>query len=483
MKALGSISLSLVALTTSTVGALAISVNGPTRYTWVLPRTVLDTTITYSFQDCAFDASKNTAIARFKITPTLAPRPIADMRSGVGQRSLPVDQFQSFLKDEGVSIETFKDSHILSSIGSQPADQTGTIIGNVIGGVTKLVSVAAGVGAIAAAPGAPAPAKVTCKADTDAGSAPQISSQIKQLKALINSNNEELATGLDENKKPLDNSAQKKLMQEIQSAQALITDLQGRLSFAIKTTIDPGVSPINVDPDNETTSFMLPSRDGRVNNSGLIATICPSTAQFNKLKIFDNLPNENLCSFFPTLKVSVYLDFPSGHSSMYSSDHHGDYEQTELVGTQLYRDPAYIPVQVWQGEKKAGAPEKREDGSVIGDVLLMAPVTLPFAQFGVAQSLPLEPQSFQQLTWSITFLEDGQITKASYTTKATGVGLSSLFGTAASGANSIATELRNASNSSAAETEATKLQGQADYIYQTHRLESCAANPSTCSQK
>ena len=172
MKALGSISLSLVALTTSTVGALAISVNGPTRYTWVLPRTVLDTTITYSFQDCAFDASKNTAIARFKITPTLAPVRLPTCGRELGRDPFPSINFSRFSRTKASRSRRSKTSHILSSIGSQPADQTGTIIGNVIGGVTKLVSVAAGVGAIAAAPGAPAPAKVTCKADTDAGSAP-----------------------------------------------------------------------------------------------------------------------------------------------------------------------------------------------------------------------------------------------------------------------------------------------------------------------
>lgn len=103
----------------------------------------------------------------------------------------------------------------------------------------------------------------------------------------------------------------------------------------------------------------------------------------------------------------------------------------------------------------------------------MAPVNLPFGQFGVAQSLPLQAGTFQGLTWAITFLEDGQITNASYSSKAWGVNLTSLFGAGASSANSIATEFRNAATqaNASAETEATKIQGQADLIYQTHRLE------------
>lgn len=115
----------------------------------------------------------------------------------------------------------------------------------------------------------------------------------------------------------------------------------------------------------------------------------------------------------------------------------------------------------------------------------MAPVNLPFGQFGVAQSLPLQAGTFQGLTWAITFLEDGQITNASYSSKAWGVNLTSLFGAGASSANSIATEFRNAATqaNASAETEATKIQGQADLIYQTHRLESCSANPSACVSK
>lgn len=82
--------------------ATALEADLSTRYTWMLPKTVLDVTLAYSFQDCT-DTS-----AKFKITPTLAERPIADLR--VGQKSLSPEAMQSFQQDKSISLQTFAGS-------------------------------------------------------------------------------------------------------------------------------------------------------------------------------------------------------------------------------------------------------------------------------------------------------------------------------------------------------------------------------------
>lgn len=155
----------------------------------------------------------------------------------------------------------------------------------------------------------------------------------------------------------MDEATQKKLSGAVQAAQSLITDLQNMLSFTIKTTIDPGITSVVVDTENDTAAFIGQRKDGKVDNSGLIAIICPSKKQIGDLKIFSNTDSlfslgRTACDALPMLKVGVYLDFTNGHSTMYGPEHLGDYEQTDVGKDQLYRDAAYIPVSVWRGQKE-----------------------------------------------------------------------------------------------------------------------------------
>jgi hypothetical protein len=105
------------------------------------------------------------------------------------------------------------------------------------------------------------------------------------------------------------------------------------------------------------------------------------------------------------------------------------------------------------------------------------PQLIPFGQFGVPQVLPFDAGTFQSLTWQVTFLENGEITTASFSSKASGVNATSFLGSAVSAANQIATENRNATSASSA---ATALQSQADEIYQTRRLQICQTDPTNC---
>ncbi len=431
------------------------------RYAWMLPKTVIDTTIVYTFQDC-----KNGA--KISITPTLVSRTLPDLR--VGQKSIEPETLEAFSKDKGISLQTFGSSGILNSIGSQPTSETSQIVGNILGGVAKLVGVFAPFALTAEAPPAP-----KCATGEESGAG--IAEQIAGLKGKIKNYEKELSDGVDE-------AAQKRYAAAIQAAQSLITTLQSQLTISIKTTIDPGVSPVVVDTENDTSSYQIHG-NGDVDNSTLIAMICPSKKQLEKAKWFSNLEElfgngRTACQAVPSLMINVYLDFPNGHSTMYEPDHTGPYKQTESPDGDHYRDVGYIPVLVWRGEKKSGDPSKDADGTITGPVQLAPPLTMPFGQFGVSQKLPLEVRNFRSINWAVTFLESGERTNATFTSKAWGLNATNLFGSAASTANSIVTQERSIASPS---TRATTLQGQADLIYQTERLHLCEQNPAKCPSK
>ena len=433
------------------------------RFTWLLPKTVIDATFVYAYEDCSADG------LTFKITPTLAPRSIPDPLV-VGR--IETSDLQSAWQDGNISVQTYGASHILSSLGSSPTNQVAQIAGNVLGGIAKLVAVAFGVAPI---PAGPAPAAPPPKCATGQDSAQGIKSQIDFLKKTIEDLQKQLANGVDD-------ATQKKDAATIQSAQSLISSLQGQLTFTITTTIDPGVTPVAVKPEG---GFYQPTKESVVNHSGPIATICPSVKQLQKW--FDN-PEQVFksaatpCAVAPLLEVNVYLDFSTALDTMYFANHEGPYQQTEVPAGYQYRDVAHIPVLVWRGARQMPGSQSQvgKDGSPIGPVQLIAPQMMAFGQFGVAQQLPLSTGLFKTLTWSVNFLENGVMTSATFTSKASGVSATTFLGTAASAANSVATEERNATSLS---NQANTLQAQADIIYQSHRLALCEANPAQCPSK
>jgi hypothetical protein len=105
----------------------------------------------------------------------------------------------------------------------------------------------------------------------------------------------------------------------------------------------------------------------------------------------------------------------------------------------------------------------------------------PFGQFGVPRSLPLDANLFEQLNWSVTFADTGEITDAVFNSKATGLALVSLFAAAASTTNAIAQESRTAataqdSASIRLQNENTALKAQVDNITLTQQLHTLLAN-------
>jgi cell division septum initiation protein DivIVA len=463
-----------------------------TRYAWMLPKTVIDASILYTFQDCTGNKLK------LKITPTLAPRTIPDPY--VGRLKIVPQSLESALQDKNISIQTFAGSHILNSIGSSPTSQVAQVGGNILGGIAKLVGIVFGVSAApfsttSLTTSSPPPVDPQCwkddwkdKPELIPADAPQaIANRIKDLKKKIGDLQDQLSNGTDE-------AAQKKINAAIQADQTIISTLQDQLTITVKTSIDPGVSPIDVNPDSDV--FQYPVTPRAIQKNGQIARACPSKGQLkqpDKANWFLNLDDifkdpRSHCAAIPTFEVNVYLDFPHAKGTMHDDDRKYEssvqekYNQTEVQDGDLYRDVGYVPVLVWRGDKDT-PPKVNDDGSAGGSLLLVSPQTMPFGQYGVAQTLPLTAKVFESLIWQITFLENGEITSSSFTSKATAVTATSFFGSAASAANSIATEQRSASSASSANAQATALQGQADLIYQTQRLALCQTSPASCPGK
>lgn len=437
------------------------------RLTWLLPKTVLDATIVYTYQDCT--AGHLTV----KITPTLTPRAVPDLIAG--QRSISTDSLEAYFQDNNISILTLSDSHLLSSLGSAPSSQVTQVASNILGGIAKLVAIGLGTTAVVEKTAGAPPIIAVCSPDDDANSAQGIAKQIKDLKKTIQDANAALAKGGDD-------ATQKKYTAAIQAAQNLITTLQDQISITIKTTIDPGISSVLVDPYGD-VGAIVPSGNGTVDKSGLVATICPSTEQLktwfaNSAKAFDGIYP---CQKEPMLEINVYLDVIHGSGTMYDSSHKDNFTQTALANDDQYRDAAHIPINVWRGKKQSVRTISPSNfGGPPSDAIELVSQIAAFGQFGVAQALPITAGIFKSLTWSVTFSQSGETLSPSFSSKALAANATSFFSNAATAANSIATEQRTAASSS---TEANAFQTQADAIYQQERLKLCVVNPVNCPSK
>lgn len=112
-------------------------------FSWTLPKTVLDVSITYEYVDCViFNLSKQYKI---KVTPTVVARAIPDPEWGF--RTQSTGDLKAGWQDNDITITTFANSHILKTISSHPVGEGATIISNVLSGIGKIVAVALGVGA------------------------------------------------------------------------------------------------------------------------------------------------------------------------------------------------------------------------------------------------------------------------------------------------------------------------------------------------
>jgi hypothetical protein len=400
-------------------------------FTYMLPRTVLDTTIVYTFDSCA--NSPTGAQLKIKIAPTIVSRAIPDLH--VGPRKINPADLTSWTQDRSISLKTFAVTHILNSIGSQPSSQIGTIVSNVLGGVTKLVAVGLGVVAADATPGLP---KSKCGGAQDI--ADNISKAQKQIRAL--------QAALADTNSPPNEATQKSDLAEIQALQIQIANLQADLThttITIKKTIDPGFTPVDIGankPDHATPVG--------IEKTGLIATFGLSKAQVEDAKWYDNFDNVSKDDK-ALLDVNMYLDFPKAYPSAVTTGAGNQYHQTSMAAGPeggMFREAEYVPVLFWRGTR----PSAPATDDITKPTQLSPPQTVVLAQYGVAQSLPTTAPPFQSLNWSVTFNDNGEVTDASFSTKAIGVGLTGAFGSLASAANSTATEVRSSASAASSET-------------------------------
>ena len=229
----------------------------PTSFSFMLPRTVLDVTITYSYADCYYLEGDETKTPNyvFKTVPTVSARAIPDNYLHV--KSIETAAIANATwADNSFSITTFPGTHILSSVGTHATDETSQIVGNVLTGVVKLVSVAFPFGALAKAEKslqdksqeANSAAHIKCNASDDPNA------DIKRSKEAITALQKALrgdppADGeivkIGEGEKPQDTMAR------IQALQNLMTQEKDDQIITIKATVDPGYTEVDNTPTSD----------------------------------------------------------------------------------------------------------------------------------------------------------------------------------------------------------------------------------------
>ncbi|NPV20369.1 hypothetical protein [Bradyrhizobium aeschynomenes] len=375
----------------------------PARYTWMLPKTVVSVTATYTLTECS-DAPRKLVVTP-NITLSNVSEPDIDLGPDFpnGMVGFQPTLLNSFWNDNNITVKTSASSHILSYLGAQPTNQTGSILSNLVASSTKLAAVAFGV------PAASAPAAV----QPFCGKAKAIIERIRELQAQL----------VDPASKP----------SETKDLPSQISTLQGALSISTTKKFDPGYQRTAISSDGlAAIGEMSPSLKDLRNSSWFVDGNAAQTAANS-----------------PQLRILVYLDFKRAfptntiQSVVQCNElgQHCSFLRAPVTTGTLFREVAYIPVLAFQASDMTSPVLKK---------------TFPFGQFGLPRALPVQAGIFQSLTWSITFAESGEITEANFTSKATGLALTSLIQSAAGGANAIATERR--AEVVAVDPETTRLQ-------------------------
>jgi hypothetical protein len=439
----------------------------PPVYSWMLPKTVLDVTIIYSYAECTVGPDGKTAHHKVNIAPTISSRSVADKISG--WRTVDTNTLISFWNDQNITITTYSGNHILNSVAANPTSEASTIVGNIFTGVVKLGALAFGVAAPAAA--RPAGQETNCPSPDDP------TSTIKGYKNTIQQLETALANGTN-------TDTPQNVLAKIQALQSLIADAQSKLTLTIQATIDPGyIAPDKIQVDPHASAPTPSGEPGPIATNGLIASLTPSADQIKNLKWFAQpIDPTTLAELQASLLVNVYMDFPNASPKI--SPEGDGYHQTK-VGSHdnavTYREAAYVPILVWRGDKNAVS--NPGDDPLLKPVQLLPAKSVAFAQYGTEQMVPYKAVTFQNNSWSVTFADDGEITSASFASKSWGANATSVFSAAASTANSIASEQRAAAQANSPASQASAIQGQADLIYQTQRLALCQADPGSCPSK
>ncbi|MCK9913691.1 hypothetical protein MXD81_31365 [Microbacteriaceae bacterium K1510] len=395
----------------------------PARYSWMLPKTVLTATATITLISCD-EALREAKVAT---SVTLSSNSEPDTYLGPdypdGVISLRPEDLKSFWQDRNITIKVGATTHILASIGSQPVNQVGAIAANVITSATKLAAVAYGVPAVGALA-----ARSYCGPAYDV------------LKTIQSDKDKLISANVSPN--------------DIKDLPNQIQSIQPSLSISVQKKIDPN---------------NIPYRDGR--RRLWIASLAPTKKQIEDSTWFADKAAAD--DFAGKLAVDVYLNLEKAYPrealdrSIQCGERGCYLRRVPVAKGTLYREVAYMPVEV--------------DATSSGRSTTVLSKTFPFGQFGVPRVLPLSAGLFENLSWSVSFADTGEITDAQFGSKAIGVAATSLLGSAASAANSIATESRNASVALDSSTvrlqnENAALKAQIDNINYTQQLNALLAS-------
>lgn len=354
-------------------------------------------------------------------------------------------------------MKTFAGSNILQAISSSPVNKAGEIVTSILSGVVKIVAIGLGVPASPAGltDGAPPPPAKAC------GTAREDKATVAKAKTDLRVLQRKLAGP------PASENDAKLLNAQIQALQAAIVGLESGLTITLRKTIDPGVTSSDADK--------LPLAHFAVDPSGLIGTM---TIPARKL-VSASWVTLAASSDDKSLKVYFYLDVEKAQPRI-STCKSCPYFPTKVGGGNLYREVRYIPVLAFHGERpqpptikkghKVDAVAQQEYLRAVEKQLLNDPLQrVAFAQFGTPRSMPFSAGLFENLSWSITFAESGQVTEATFKSKAAGTAFANFFTGTAGAANAIATEQRAALSAPSSETIRLKarndeIKTQLDYL-------------------
>ncbi len=404
----------------------------PPELGWRLPKTVLDTTVTWTPTKCSMD--KGHPVVTADVTVALAARGVPDPDLGPADKypnglvTVASGNLQSFWIDSNLTYKLYAGrGGLLQSLSSHSTGETGPIVGNFLTGITKIVAAAV-----------PAPAGKSPLTGDVCGAANGVLDQIAALRTKIKTANAKDAADL---------------ATQVQS-------LKDSITVTVKKTIDPGST---TDPVQ----------------GGVLKTLVPDTAAVIKAGWYGE-GAATISNPPDSLQVKIRFDFAKGVLCPACKDAiaSGAIARTTLPDSTLFRQAAYIPVSAEQGPWSAIPGTNFGHGSAIGDTQIIA-----FGQFGKAASLPVKVKSFQDINWEVDFSDLGEVTTTTYASKATGTAVSTLFSGATTSASAVQSSLATAATAPSSETakltvENTALKAQIDNKTYKTQLEAMGTSSS-----
>jgi hypothetical protein len=396
-------------------------------YSWRLPKTIVTATVTYTLTGCAMTAGGRVQpITDIQVDFKAAGVPDTYLGPELpdGWVSRSAKDLSSFWSNTSLSLETDPSTRILTHLMSSPINQATTIIGNAITGATKIAAASLGVPSAAGAIQAVAPCL-----------------NVKTVTERIKQNQQALSALAGQ-------TTQAAVTKQAQLTMAINNDTK-KLTISFSCRIDPGIISNFATPGNHcpVTPEIVPGKDpsdpnhpipadGRIAVLGLIPKDLagvPWITGYNPA-----VPNVELS----TQQIGIYLDFGNAHPSILSQCAAGTggcfYHRVNAGKETIFREPAYLNVTPWIIAGTGSAVVKDTSQKHVAE-----PVLLPFAQFGVPRTVAVVAGFGQSPNWDIAMNTMGEMGATKAGTVATGLGLSSLFSSAAGGASAILTEVRS----------------------------------------